>query len=327
MKSISTKIKVIGVLFTLLLISIVTTTIYLNEKSQKDATIINIAGKQRMLSQNISKNIFFLYSNPSSSRLELEDSIKEFIYNLNSLKGGNNLSKLKASPTSQIENQLTKVEYLWASFHKNIVTFKNILDSQNYDKELKDIVTLIHDTNTTLLNEIDSLVSLYTIHSEQKISFLRKTQYFFAVLIIFLIIYSFLELKTIENNAKKFIKESKKIMEQDLEQPLEQLKVDGENEIVEATQTINHFINKINSAMQYSTNAIEQSKNASQKLEEITDEFNKVLNQTTNSKDISKQLNKSEDIVIQSQEDLINSNKKLQELNQELSRILKVFDS
>lgn len=53
--TISTKIKVIGILFVLLMASIVATTIYLNNKNEKDAMIVNIAGKQRMLSQNISK--------------------------------------------------------------------------------------------------------------------------------------------------------------------------------------------------------------------------------------------------------------------------------
>ena len=69
--TISTKIKVIGILFTLLMASIVATTIYLNNKNEKDAMIVNIAGKQRMLSQNISKNIFYIYSNPASSFDEL----------------------------------------------------------------------------------------------------------------------------------------------------------------------------------------------------------------------------------------------------------------
>ena len=43
------------------MISIISTTIYLNNKSKKDALIINVAGKQRMLTQNISKNVFYLY--------------------------------------------------------------------------------------------------------------------------------------------------------------------------------------------------------------------------------------------------------------------------
>ena len=73
--NISTKIKVIGILFALLMTSIIATTIYLNNKNEKDAMIINIAGKQRMLTQNISKNIFYLYSNPKSSQNELDTSI------------------------------------------------------------------------------------------------------------------------------------------------------------------------------------------------------------------------------------------------------------
>ena len=73
--NISTKIKVIGILFALLMTSIIATTIYLNNKNEKDAMIINIAGKQRMLTQNISKNIFYLYSNQKSSQNELDTSI------------------------------------------------------------------------------------------------------------------------------------------------------------------------------------------------------------------------------------------------------------
>ncbi len=65
---------------------IVGTTIYLNAKNKKDALIINIAGKERMLTQRISKNIFYLYHNNSQDTTELDSATQEFIYNLNSLK-------------------------------------------------------------------------------------------------------------------------------------------------------------------------------------------------------------------------------------------------
>ena len=74
--------------------------------------------------------------------------------------------------------------------------------------------------------------------------------------------------------------------------------------------------------MIYSANAVEQSKNATIKLEEITDEFDVIINELTNSAEISVQLNKSEDIVIQTQEELISSTKKLQELKNELDKLL-----
>ena len=322
--TISTKIKFIGILFIVLMTSIIATTMYLNEKNKKDALLINIAGKQRMLTQNISKNIFYLYHNNNDSYSELDNSTIEFIYNLNSLKDGNTLMGISKVPNDEIAKQLSKVEILWNNFHKNIEEFKNLIQKNDKTNEviLGNIVSSVYNTNTILLSEVDNLVSMYTNYTEQKSDYLRFIQYLFAFMIILLIIYSFLQLKSMEENAKKFFEESKKIMENDDNKLLVPMKIEAEKEIVEATDTINCFIDKINSAMTYSANAIEQSKNASVKLEEITDEFDKIIDELNNSADISKQLYKSEDIVIQSQENLMNSTKKLQELKNELDKLL-----
>jgi len=322
---ISTKIKSLGILFFVLMLSVIATTIYLNNKNKKDALIINIAGKQRMLTQNISKNIFYLSQHKNSSFVELENSTTEFIYNLNSLKEGNELSEIQKAPTKEIANQIMKIEILWKSFFQNIVDFKELINKNDSSSKnsLENIIDLIYTTNPVLLEEVDKLVYMYTIYSEEKTNDIRYMQYFFALLIVVLIIYGFIQLKSMEENAKKFLEESKKIVEQNVTKPLTPIKIEGENEIVEATQTINCFIEKINSVMNYSANAIEQSKNASLKLEELTDEFDKIIYDLTNSADISKQLNRSEDIVIQSQEYLINSTKRLQELKKELDKILK----
>ena len=320
--NISTKIKIIGILFALLMSSIIATTIYLNNKNEKDAMIINIAGKQRMLTQNISKNIFYLYSNPKSSQNELDSSIEEFIYNLESLKGGNSLGKLKESPNIQIDRQMLQIEYLWSIFYQNIVKFKELIQNNSNKQELQNIVNIIYETNPELLYEVDALVSLHTINSEQKIRFLKNSQYFFAILILFLIIYSFLELKTMEKNALRFLEESKKVMEQNFEEPLKPLKIEAEGELIEASNIFNRFLNKINSAIIDSNSALEQSKNASYKLEEISNEFDEIINEIQNKSEISKQLNRSEDIAIQTQEQLLHSSKRLYEIKSELEKII-----
>ena len=320
--NISTKIKVIGILFALLMTSIIATTIYLNNKNEKDAMIINIAGKQRMLTQNISKNIFYLYLNPKSSQNELDSSIEEFIYNLESLKGGNSLGKLKEAPNIQIDRQMLQIEYLWSIFYQNIVKFKELIQNNTNQKELQNIVNKIYETNPELLYEVDALVSLHTINSEQKIRFLKNSQYFFAILILFLIIYSFLELKTMEKNALRFLEESKKVMEQNFEEPLKPLKIEAEGELIEASNIFNRFLNKINSAIIDSNSALEQSKNASYKLEEISNEFDEIISELQNKNEISKQLNRSEDIAIQTQEQLLHSSKRLNELKNELEKII-----
>jgi hypothetical protein len=321
--TISNKIKSIGIFFIILMISIIISTIYLNEKNKKDSLLINIAGKQRMLTQKIAKNIFYLYHN-NESQNELDEATIEFIYNLNSLKNGNDLIGVFSAPNDEIANQISKVEILWNNFYSNINKFKEIVIKRDLSNEdlLKNTVQSIYKTNNTLLNEVDILVSMYTVYNEKKTDYIRSIQYSFTLIILLLIIYSFSQLKAMEANVKKFFEYSKKLAENSDNQILEPIKIEAEKEIEEATDTINCFINKINSAMTYSSNAVEQSINASIKLEEITDEFNVIINELTNSAEISKQLDKSEGIVIQTQEELLKSTKKLQELKNQLDILL-----
>ena len=321
--TISKKIKTIGGILFILMISIIVTTIYLNAKNKKDALIINIAGKERMLTQKISKNIFYLYNNDNTDYTELDNATEEFIYNLNSLKNGNALRGISKVPTDKIANQIVKVQILWNNFHSNVQKFKelNLLENKTNAKLVKNIVNSIYNTNINLLNEVDNLVSMYTIYSENKTEYLKYFQFFSAVIMLILISYSFSQLRSIESNAKKFFEFSKQLVKGD--QPMTPLQIDdAEGEIVEATDTLNCFINKVNSAMDYSAEAIEQSKNASSKLEEITEEFDKVIGELENNTDVSRQIDKSEDMVIESTEELMNSTKKLQELKNELDKLL-----
>ena len=321
--TISNKIKSIGIFFIILMISIIISTIYLNEKNKKDSLVINIAGKQRMLTQKIAKNIFYLYHN-NESQNELDEATIEFIYNLNSLKNGNDLIGVFSAPNDEIANQISKVEILWNNFYSNISKFKEITIKRDLSNEdlLKNTVHSIYKTNNTLLNEVDILVSMYTVYNEKKTDYIRSIQYSFTIIILLLIIYSFSQLKAMEANVKKFFEYSKKLAENSDNQILEPIKIEAEKEIEEATDTINCFINKINSAMTYSTNAVEQSKNASIKLEEINDEFNTIIHELNNSAEVSRQNDKSEGIVIQTQEDLIKTTKKLQDLKNELDKLL-----
>ncbi len=321
--TISKKIKTIGAILVFLMLSIIATTIYLNAKNKKDALIINIAGKERMLTQKISKNIFYLYHNGSRDFAELDNATEEFIYNLDSLKHGNTLRGISKVPTDNIANQIVKVEILWNNFYKNVQKIKSLLLEKQYlqSSSLDSFVNSIYKTNNKLLEEVDNLVSMYTAYSEEKTENIKYFQFISALLMLGLIAYSFFQLKSIESNAKKFFEFSKQLIQSD--EPLKPMEFEAEGEIVEASNNINCFINKINTAMDYSALAIEQSKNASEKLEEITDEFDKVINELENNTDVSKHLNKTEDMVIESTEDLINSTKKLQDLKKELDKLLK----
>ncbi len=321
---ISTKIKLIGALFIFLMAMIIFTTVYLNDKNKKDALVINIVGKERMLTQKISKNIFYLFYTKKTDFFELNSATEEFIQNLQSLKNGNKLLGIPAVPNDNIGQQVYKVEILWKEFFHNIEEFKKLQVKTDEPslKLLNSAVEAIYNTNNNLLQEVDNLVSMYTIYTENKTILIKNFQYAAAFLIIILIIYSFTQLKSIEENANKFLEFSKKIATEENEQ-LKPISIDAnEKEILEVTDTFNCFINKINSAMNESAVAMEHSKNASSKLEEITDEFDKILDELESSSEINKSINKSEDMIIQSTEDLMNSTKKLQELRNELNSLV-----
>ena len=322
---ISTKIKIIGALLLVLMLSTIAITIYLNQQNVKDALVINIAGKQRMLTQKISKNIFYINYSTNKDFYELNMATDEFIGGLNILKHGDEDKKIYSAPTEKIKNQILEVDILWNRFHENIQNFKILTTSTESDKDekLKYVILSIYKNNTILLDNVDKLVTMYTNYSESKTEYMKIFQYISATILLSLFIYSLLRLREIEAHAQEFMKYSKQLINDEDGSKLKPMEIDAESEIVEVSDTINCFINKINSAVDYSNEALQQSQQASMKLEELTDEFDDIIGEIQDESTISKHLNNSEDIVIESTEELLNSTKKLQKLKEELQKLTK----
>ena len=128
---ISTKIKILGAGLIFTILSLIVLTIYLNQKNIKDSLIINIAGKERMLTQKISKNIFYLYNQRELDFNELDNAVEEFKHILDSLKNGDELRGISPVPTDEIALQISKVIVLWNSFNTNVQTFKELIITKN----------------------------------------------------------------------------------------------------------------------------------------------------------------------------------------------------
>lgn len=324
---ISTKIKILGALLIFLMLSALSTTIYLNQQNVKDALVINIVGKQRMLTQKIAKNIFYIHYSSNKDFYELNAATDEFIKAFNTLKHGNKEKEISSAPTDKISVQLIEVNLLWERFYEDIQNFKLYSNSDdiNKDAKLKTLIATIYKDNTILLENVDKLVTLYTEHSETKTEYMESFQYLVTVILLMLLIYSLLQLKSIESHVDQFINYSKMLAADKNGIKIEPIKLEtqSEREIVEVSDTINCFINKINSAIDYSNEALLQSQRASDKLEELTDEFDTILNELKNASLVSRHLNNSEDIIIESAEKLFNTTKKLQNLKIELEKLTK----
>lgn len=321
---ISTKIKFIGALLILLVAVVIGTTIHLNQQNSKDALVINIAGKQRMLTQKIAKNIFYNYHYSLSDFGELDAACETFIDGLNTLKFGDSMKQIDPFHTQEIAIQLSKIDTLWHDFYNQVLAFKTSTSAQD-TKALEAIVASIHTQNSLLLQNVDTLVTLYTNYSEEKTNFIKNFQYSAAAVLFLLFFYSLMQLKSIEAHVDSFMHYSKMLADNENIANLRpiQLEAESESEIVAVSDTINCFINKINSAVECSNEALLQSQKASMKLEELTDEFDTILAELKDNASASKHLTNSEDIVIESTEVLINSTKKLINLKEELDRLIK----
>ncbi|MDK9694437.1 MAG: type IV pili methyl-accepting chemotaxis transducer N-terminal domain-containing protein [Sulfurimonas sp.] len=323
---ISTKIKFIGALLMFLVASVIGTTIYLNKHNIKDALVINIAGKQRMLTQKIAKNVFYIHHHSVGDFSELDEACHTFIEGLETLKFGDDAKKIAPFHTDEIGIQLTEIDILWGRFYDDVQNFKRLENSQIKNTEaLEKVAASIHAENTTLLQNVDKLVTLYTNYSEEKTNFIKNFQYSAAAVLFLLFLYSMMQLKSIESHVDSFMQYSKMLIENGNIANLApiQLQAESESEILEVSDTINCFINKINSAVECSNEALLQSQKASSKLEELTDEFDTILAELKDKASASRYLTNSEDMVIESTEVLINSTKKLANLKQELDKLIK----
>lgn len=320
--SVSQTIKILGALLMLTIFTVLSVTIYLNQKNVKDATIVNIAGKQRMLTQRITKNIFYLYQTKSHDFSEIDNAVDEFDYGLKTLRDGNTLLDISTPPTEEISSQISKVDVLWTTFRKNTNEFKAALLTNDIQK-LNYLLDYIYHTNNTLLFEVDEVVTLYANHIEEKTAFIKNFQYVaFGFLFVFAL-YALIQLKQIEAHARDFIEKYKKLGSGDISE-LEPIEVSSEKEFVEMADNMNSFINKVNSVVNYSQSALEQSEMASKKLENLTEEFEDIINDLENKSEVMKHIDMSEDIAIESNENLLRTTKKLNDLKKQLDTLSKL---
>ncbi|MFT7004794.1 MAG: nitrate/nitrite-specific signal transduction histidine kinase, partial [Sulfurimonas sp.] len=318
------KIKVMGAILLFLMLSVIATTIYLNQQNVKDALLINIAGKQRMLTQNISKNIFYIHYSSNKDFYELNAAVDDFIKGFNTLKHGDINIDMSPVITDEISLQTKKVDKLWDSFHEDIQNFKLYSSSKlNKKAELEQIVRSIYKENTILLDNVDKLVTMYTNYSEDKANFIKSFQYSAAIILLLLFLYSLLHLRTIEANIEALMDYSQRLIKHEHIKDMEPILVQAqsETEIVQVSNTINCFIEKVNSAMEHSNEALLQSERASSKLGELTEEFDSIIEEFKDRTLTYEHLNNSEDIVIESTEELMNSTKKLSNLKLELEKL------
>ena len=153
----------------LLLLSLLFTLFVEATPTQKEITnIINLAGKQRMLTQKMSKEALLIAKeiNSKKNREELKKTITLFDTTLYALLDGDTALKLPKTEDKKIRKRIKEIDKLWREF-------KPFIDKIAQGKSNRNSLKAIEMGNMPLLSTMNSVVKMY---EEKYSSALKKNR-------------------------------------------------------------------------------------------------------------------------------------------------------
>jgi len=194
-----------------------------------DSQVVNIAGRQRMLSQKITKNVLFLKDDqPAAERdqifNELEQATSLWRTSQLGLQLGNDSLHLPSVNSERIVALFQKIEQPFSSIYNSAL---HIISNLSRDKlapvtVLEADIRIIHNQEARFLSGMDAIVRQYALEANEKIDSLRTMEYFLFFISLFVITMEVLfifrptaiqvsktvkKLRASERNSRKLLKE------------------------------------------------------------------------------------------------------------------------
>ena len=168
------------------------------DTQKSDSTVINIAGRQRMLSQKLTKEIVSLtVSFDESNRTILKKNIKEtlFLWNLshNSLQKGNDSLGLPKKNSRKIKQQFTAINPVFNTIQKasKSIVKKLEINPLTSINELSSDIKKITNNEGEFLFIMDKIVNQYDLEADEKVVWLRKLEFSLMVLTLLILLGEF----------------------------------------------------------------------------------------------------------------------------------------
>jgi len=143
---------------------------------------INLAGRQRMLIQRISKQAERVSLGVDSEKAALKESVKSFDATLNGLLRGNSSDQLLPPPTTEISVAMEQVEKAWKPLQTAI---QSIIEGKDDDQKA---ITYLRTHDEALVKLMNIGVELWAGYSKQKSDLVgvSSKEAFYAQVVIFL---------------------------------------------------------------------------------------------------------------------------------------------
>jgi hypothetical protein len=315
------KIKIVGLLIFAVSLGLGLLSYLINQENKINTKLLNTINEQKAFTQEISKNIFYIYNNKDASPQQLNTSIKMFISNLN-----NKSETLGQIDSDEIKKESDNIVVLWNSFYQYVQNFRDQSKvSTAYSHIiLEQTIKDIYNTNLKLIVSFEKIIQMHEVYFSEKQEMYRNLQFFLFFILVALLIYLFTQVKDLLLFVQKFLDTSKKIITNASVKGLKPISLEhsSNQEILQATNNFNFLVNKINTSVEYSSKALEHSCHSLEAVEKNIEDLLKFLNYMDEHKEIDDVVNKQEDAVIQSLEELTNTTLNLKNLKKDLDNLI-----
>ncbi len=272
--------------------------------------IVNRAGKQRMLTQKMARIIseFFSLRDTNSYR-ELYTFFGQYQHTLNIFFNNPILNQDKNAVALLKENSGLYQEYRKLS--DRFYSEHNALSRQ---------IEFIYEFNTVLLSAFNSAVVHYASHSDKKKEFLEIVQLIAGVIALLFVLIAFISLNSIIRQFEIFSKTTDALKDE------ANIQCERASELEQATIGIGQFAKKIDQAILHAKQAVLESENAAKELGVLSEEMETLVHasliEAQNIEEIDKVIDRSEDIAIQSVEELHATSELLEKLHNNLNTLM-----
>lgn len=315
------KIKIVGTVIFILSLALAILSHYISEQNGLNSNILKTINQQKAFTQEISKNIFYIYKNKNHSTTYLDKSINNFINNMNQRE-----RRLNEIKSLQIKKQSDKILKLWNKFYLDVQIFRDQIKIPTPYSGilLEKTIKRIYNTNLFLVIEFNKLMVMQQEYFQNISQIYKVVQYILFIFMSILLIYFFTQIKPIIAFMQKFLQTSKKVLDNSTISDLEPIQIkESSSDIKDATNNFNLFIENIDKSIKHAYTSIDYTSNSLKQIENNIEEFLIVLNDMNENQEIDIQMTKKEDAVIQSLDELMNLSAKLDNLKMELENLIK----
>ncbi len=303
-------IKIVGALIFILSITLAVLFNYTSKEDKTYKNLINTINEQKDFTQEISKNIFYIYKNKNSSTSTLENSVKHYLEHM--------------SDKTHTLSRSKKIITLWNTFYLDVQKFRDqVKNVSPYSSILLEkSVNNIYKINLKLIIEFDKLIKVEEAKFNKKQNIFKYTQYALFMILVLLLIYLFTQIKTLLSFIQKFLFTSKNIITNSSIKELEPINIhNNSTDISQASNNFNTLVNKINTSINDSTNSMKHSYQSLEIAEEHIEKLIDFIYEMDNNS-MDKELRKKEDTIIQSLEELSKSAQELKSLKHDLDDLI-----